>query len=73
MSSDNYRLIAITSLILKLFDGVLLELCGKDLKPHSYNLGFNGGNQQPWPHGLLMRLSLTSEVRVGQFTYALWT
>ena len=32
MSSDNYRLIAITSLILKLFDGVLLELCGKDLK-----------------------------------------
>ena len=43
MSSDNYRLIAITSLILKLFDGVLLELCGKDLKPSALQFGFQAG------------------------------
>ena len=43
MSSDNYRLIAITSLILKLFDGVLLELCGNDLKPSTLQFGFQRG------------------------------
>ena len=43
MSSDNYRLIAITSLILKLFDEVLIELCGKDLKPSPLQFGFQRG------------------------------
>ena len=43
MSSYNYRLIAITSLILKLFDGVLLALCVNDLKPSSLQFGFQPG------------------------------
>ena len=43
MSSSNYRLIAITSLILKLFDGVLLELCGDYLKPSPLQFGFQRG------------------------------
>ena len=43
LSSDNYRLIAITSLILKLFDGVLLELYGDNLKPSALQFGFQRG------------------------------
>ena len=43
MSSSNYRLIAITSLILKLFDGILLALAGNDLKPSPMQFGFQAG------------------------------
>lgn len=43
LTSDNYRLIASTSLILKLFDGVLLELCGTDMKPSPHQFGFQRG------------------------------
>ena len=43
LTSDNYRLIASTSLILKTFDGVLLELCGGDLKPSPLQFGFQSG------------------------------
>ena len=43
MSSKNYRLIASTSLILKLFDGILLELVGHNLKPSPMQFGFQSG------------------------------
>ena len=43
LSSENYRLIAITSLILKLFDGILLELYGNSLKPSPQQFGFQRG------------------------------
>ena len=54
LSSENYRLIAITSLILKLFDGVLLELCGKDLKPSSLQFGFQRGQSTTMASWTLM-------------------
>ena len=43
MSSENYRLIAITSLLLKLFDGILISLYGKSLKPSTLQFGFQSG------------------------------
>ena len=43
MSSKNYRLIASTSLILKVFDGILLELVGQNVKPSPMQFGFQQG------------------------------
>ena len=43
LSSSNYRLIAITSLILKLFDHLVLELCYNDLKSSPHQMGFQRG------------------------------
>ena len=43
LSSSNYRLIAITSLFLKLFDSILLDLCVVELKVSSMQLGFQKG------------------------------
>ena len=39
-SSNNYRAIAISSLIMKLFDWILLILFGKELAPSYYQFGF---------------------------------
>ena len=43
LSSSNYRLIAITSLILKLFDHILIYLAGPNLKPSCFQYGFQKG------------------------------
>ena len=43
LSSNNYRLIAITSLILKLFDHILIYLSGPNLKPSNFQYGFQKG------------------------------
>jgi hypothetical protein len=43
LSSSNYRLIAITALLLKLFDHILLELSQPNLKPSNYQFGFQSG------------------------------
>ena len=43
LSSSNYRLIAITSLLLKLFDHILLELSEPSLKPSIHQYGFQSG------------------------------
>lgn len=43
LSSSNYRLIAITSLILKIFDHVLIYLSAPNLKPSIYQYGFQKG------------------------------
>ena len=43
MSSSNYRLIAITSLLLKLFDHILLEVSYPHLKPSNLQFGFQKG------------------------------
>ena len=43
LSSSNYRLIAISALLLKLFDQILLELSQPNLKPSSYQFGFQSG------------------------------
>ena len=44
LSSKNYRLIAITSLFLKLFDSVLLNLYALELKVSSMQFGFQVGS-----------------------------
>ena len=43
MSSSNYRLIAISSLLLKIFDHVILTLCGDNLVPSEHQFGFQKG------------------------------
>ena len=43
LTSENYRMIASTSLLLKTFDGILLELCGPQLKPSPLQFGFQRG------------------------------
>ena len=43
LSSSNYRLIAITSLLLKLFDHLVLELSHHDLKVSPHQMGFQTG------------------------------
>ena len=43
MLSSNYRLIAITSLLLKLFDHILLEVCNPLLIPSNLQYGFQKG------------------------------
>ena len=43
VSSSNYRLIAITALLLKLFDHILLELSQPNLKPSNHQFGFQSG------------------------------
>ena len=43
LSSSNYRLIAITSLLLKLFDHLVLEFSHDDLKPSAHQMGFQSG------------------------------
>ena len=43
LSSSNYRLIAITSLLLKLFDHILLEFSNTGLKPSHLQFGFQKG------------------------------
>ena len=43
LSSKNYRLIAITSLLLKLFDHILLELSNPGLRPSHLQYGFQKG------------------------------
>ena len=43
MSSSNYRLIAISSLMLKIFDHVILALCGDQLIPSKHQFGFQKG------------------------------
>ena len=43
MSSSNYRLIAITALVLKLFDHILIELSQPHIKPSNHQFGFQSG------------------------------
>ena len=43
LSSSNYRLIAISSLILKLFDHILLEFSNPGLNPSHHQFGFQRG------------------------------
>ena len=43
LSSNNYRLIAISSLLLKLFDHVILELSHQNLIPSPQQFGFQSG------------------------------
>lgn len=43
LSSSNYRLIAITALMLKLFDHVLINLAAPNLNPSIYQYGFQKG------------------------------
>ena len=43
LSSSNYRLIAISSLLLKVFDHILIELSQPNLKPSIYQYGFQSG------------------------------
>ena len=43
LTSTNYRLIAISALLLKLFDSILLELYQDRLHPSSYQFGFQKG------------------------------
>ena len=42
-TSDNYRLIAISSLILKILDHVVLFICDSKLTPSSHQFGFQQG------------------------------
>ena len=43
LSSSNYRLIAITSLLLKLVDHIILDLCQDELTPSIHQFGFQKG------------------------------
>ena len=43
LSSSNYRLIAISSLLLKIFDHILIHLSVPNLKPSIYQYGFQKG------------------------------
>ena len=43
LSSSNYRLIAITSLLLKLIDHMILEICQEALTPSIHQFGFQRG------------------------------
>ena len=43
LTSNNYRLIAISSLLLKLFDHVFMELSIENLKPDFHQFGFQSG------------------------------
>ena len=41
--SDNYRLIAISSIMLKILDHAVLSICDSDLQPSHHQLGFQKG------------------------------
>ena len=42
-NSENYRLIAISSLLLKILDHIILYICNTKLKPSSHQFGFQKG------------------------------